>query len=159
MSWRNQPKQSSMSFLERWARFSFRNKWKVIGAWVVILAGLVVLNMFAGGTFVSEFRVPGSESQKARDLLTAHFPARSGDSSDLVFEAPGGVNLPDAKTKVQGLIDDLVTIKPDIVSIESPYDQPSSISSDGTIARAVVHWDNRAADINGSNFVRYLHGG
>ena len=80
--------QRRASLLERWARTAYRWRWRVLGAWVLVLAGLTAANFLLGGTFVSEFRVPGAESQHARDLLTERFPARSGDTSDLVFEAP-----------------------------------------------------------------------
>ena len=79
-------------FLERWARLSYHHRWKIIGAWILALFAIVGANFVVGGTFVSEFSVPGTEAQKARDLLEANFPSRAGDDADLVFHAPGGVN-------------------------------------------------------------------
>ena len=81
----------SAGMLERWARFSYHHRWPVIGAWVLALVGLLAANFMFSGEYSSAFRVPGSESQKAGDLLEDRFPARGGDSADLVFEAPGGV--------------------------------------------------------------------
>src|SRR5437763_16420789 len=116
--------QQRASLLERWARTAYRARWRVLGAWVLVLAALTAANFLFGGTFVSEFRVPGAESQHARDLLAERFPARSGDTSDLVFEAPDGVRSGNARARIQALIDEVAGIKPAVVSIDSPFDQP-----------------------------------
>src|SRR5438270_4370128 len=143
--------QRRASLLERWARTAYRWRWRVLGAWVLVLAGLTAANFLLGGTFVSEFRVPGAESQHARDLLTERFPARSGDTSDLVFEAPDGVRSGSARPRIQSVLDEVAGIKPGVVSIDSPFDQPRLISGDGTIARATVHWNKRASDVSQSD--------
>lgn len=57
---------SRQGALERWARFSHRHRWQVAA---------VAANFVFGGTYVSEFNVPGAESQTAQDLLKAHFSA------------------------------------------------------------------------------------
>src|SRR5438552_8411514 len=140
--------QRRASLLERWARTAYRWRWRVLGAWVLVLAGLTAANFLLGGTFVSEFRVPGAESQHARDLLAERFPARSGDTSDLVFEAPDGVRSATARPRIQTVIDQVAGIKPGVVSIDSPFDQQRLISGDGTIARATVHWNKRSSDVS-----------
>ncbi|MDP9238898.1 MAG: MMPL family transporter [Chloroflexota bacterium] len=141
--------------LERWARFSHRHHWKVIGAWIVLLAAIVAGNFFFGGTFVSEFRVPGSEAQAAQDLLQSRFPARSGDSAELVFEAPAGVTGDTARARIQSILDQVVKV-PGVVSIDSPFDQPRLVSKDGTIARAEVQWSTRATKVSGSSLHQFL---
>ena len=39
---------------------------------------------------ISSFRLPGTESQRAYDLLAEHFPAAKGDTDQLVFKARSG---------------------------------------------------------------------
>ena len=141
--------------LERWARFSHRHHWRVIGVWIAFLATLVAANFFFGGTYVSEFRVPGSEAQAAADLLQARFPARSGDSADLVFEAPAGITSAAARSHIQGVLDQVAKV-PGVVSIDSPFEQTRLVSQDGTIARAEVHWSTRATDISTKNLDQFL---
>lgn len=63
---------SRQGALERWARFSHRHRWQVAAVWLVLLMGLFAANFVFGGTYVSEFNVPGAESQTAQDLLKAH---------------------------------------------------------------------------------------
>ncbi len=143
------------SLLERWARFSHRHRWQVVGVWVLILVGLFAANFQFGGSYVSEFKVPGAESQTAADLLKAHFPARFGDSADLVFEAPAGVASSAVRPRVQSVIDQVKGID-GVVSIESPYDDPRFVSKDGTIGRADVKWSTRASEIKSSSMNQFL---
>jgi len=141
--------------LERWARFSYRHRWQVIGVWVLALAAIVVTNFAFGGEFVSEFSVPGTEAQKAQDLLKSHFPARSGDNADLVFQAPAGVSGADVRPRIEAVIERVRAIS-SVASVESPFDQARFMSKDGTIARAEVHFKAKAPDVPGRDVDQLL---
>ena len=147
-----QPKQGA---LERWARFTYRRRGLVVLAWVAILAGLIAANFFFGGTFVTEFKIPGSDTQKAQSLLKQRFPARAGDSADVVFEASPSISDPSARPRVQQVLDDIAAI-PEVASIDSPFDSQRAISQDGTIARATVHFTKRSSDVASSSIDRFL---
>lgn len=126
------------SLLERWARFTHRRRGFVIASWIVFLVALVfTLNRF-GGEFSTEFSLPGSESQRARDLLEERFPARAGGDASIVFEAPAGIET--SRPAIEAVLAELATL-PNIAEIESPFESPGYISEEGTIARAVVHLD------------------
>jgi RND superfamily putative drug exporter len=74
--------------LQALARFCYRRRWRVLGAWVVLLVGLYALNSAFGGKFLDEFDLPGSESQEAVDLLEEHgFDTRAGATGQVVFKA------------------------------------------------------------------------
>ena len=141
--------------LERWARFSHRHRWMVVGTWVLILVGLFGANFMFGGSYVSEFNVPGAESQTASDLLKAHFPARFGDTADLVFEAPTGVSSAEARPRIEAVIADVAKIE-GVVSVQSPFTDPRFVSKDGTIARADVNWATLAIGIKSANLNKFL---
>ena len=134
------------SIFERWARLAHRRRGRVIATWVVLLVALVAADVRFGGSFDGAFRLPGSESQKGIDLLQAEFPQRSGDSVDLVFEAPGGIQQPAIQARIQKLLDEVKQV-PGVVAIDSPIDQPLLVSKDGTIARADVRFDKQSDDI------------
>src|SRR5688500_19956581 len=54
----------------------------------IVAVALVALGAAAsagGGSFVDDFRTPGTESQSAIDLLDERFPAASGDTAYCVF--------------------------------------------------------------------------
>ncbi|MEA2214820.1 MAG: putative drug exporter of the superfamily, partial [Solirubrobacteraceae bacterium] len=46
----------------------------VIGLWIAAIVGFGALAGASGGGFVNNFSLPGSESQKAVDLLKSKFP-------------------------------------------------------------------------------------
>ncbi len=138
--------QARPSIFERWARLAHRRRGRILIAWVVLIAGLVYADTQFAGEFDGAFQLPGSESQRAIDLLQEEFPARAGDTLDLVFEAPGGIAQPAVQARIEKLLAE-VKQAPGVTGIESPFDAPSYISKDGTIARAVVQFDKQADDI------------
>jgi len=90
--------------LQRWAAFSVRHRWRVLGGWIaalVILAGVVA---GAGGVFVDSFSIPGVESQQAIDLLEERFPSQAGDSAQIVVRADAGVNDPAVRPQIEALL-------------------------------------------------------
>ncbi len=133
--------------LERWARFAYRRRGFVILTWFILLIGLSVLSAKFGGEFTTDFELPGSETQKATDLLKDRFPARSGDTADIVFEARDGVATPAVQERMENLFADVVTI-PGVVGVESPYKNPGLVGSDGKIARANVQWSEVATSVD-----------
>lgn len=151
----NNRSSNRQGFLERWARLAHRRRGRVILVWAVLLAALITISQVFGGEFQSEFRNPGSESQKAQDLLKARFPERSGDDAALVFQAPAGVDSAETRPRVEQLLKDVAAVA-GVVGVESPYDSPGSISKDGTIGRAVVHWSTRGFDVQKASLDEFL---
>ncbi len=141
--------------LARWAHFAYRRRWLIVGVWAVILVGLLLLSFEFGGSYAQGFKLPHSEAQTAQDLLKARFPARSGDSVDIIFEAPEGISTPRIRQKVTDLLSTIAGV-PGVVSVDSPYDQPRFVSKDGTIARAGVQWQTRSTDTDKASIKRFL---
>jgi putative drug exporter of the RND superfamily len=133
--------------LQRLARFCYRRRWRVLGAWVVLLAGLFALNSTVGGKFLDEFDLPGSESQEAVDLMEEHgFDTRAGATGQVVFQADD-VNDPTVRRDMEALFDDIgqITAPSQVVS---PYSDEGAhqISPDNTIAYAEVNLADRDSD-------------
>ena len=63
----------STGALARWMRACAAHPWRVIAGWLGIVALLVVLVGTVGGELRDEFNIPGSETQKATDLIEAEF--------------------------------------------------------------------------------------
>ena len=57
------------------------------------VALLIVLNIAFHGTLVNEFKVPGTDFQKATDLIDAKFGAQKGAPLRVVIAAPAGQTL------------------------------------------------------------------
>jgi RND superfamily putative drug exporter len=63
----------------------------VIGGWVVLILGLVVLSRLAGGAVYSnDLSFSGNDSQDARAVLEREFLRAAGDSDQIVFHAASG---------------------------------------------------------------------
>ncbi len=65
----------------------------MLGIWFLATVALVALTVVAHGTLVNEFKLPGSDTQRAQDLLKAKFPAQNGSSLTYVFEAKPGQKI------------------------------------------------------------------
>ena len=89
---------------------------------------LIVTVATVGGSLKDEFTIPGSESQKATDLIKAEFASEQGGVLNLVFAAPKGETLdtPERKQAINAAVAKLKTSEfkatKDHVGIESVGD-------------------------------------
>jgi RND superfamily putative drug exporter len=138
--------------LRRLAHTCYHRRRIVLVSWLVLLIGLSALAKSAGGAFNDDFRLPGSESQAAFDLLKAKgFQDSSGFGGQVVVSAPQGVDQPLVRQRLEQLF---AAIQRDVPSanVASPY-QPGNerqTSRDGTIAYAEIH----LADRNTSGYTK-----
>ena len=94
--------------MRRLARSCYRHRRVVLALWVVLLVGLTVLANVAGGVFKVDFALPGSESQRAIDILESKgFGDRAGEQAQIVFEAEQGVDDPVVRDTMEGLFADI----------------------------------------------------
>jgi RND superfamily putative drug exporter len=131
--------------IKRLARFCYRRRWAVLGAWIVLLVVLSGLNGAFGGAFRDEFSLPGSDSQDAQDLLEAHgFNDRAGFGGMVVVQDDGGFADPTVRQQLDALFDKIQQDVPrsSVVSPFSP-DGARQIAPDGTIAYAEVNLADR----------------
>jgi RND superfamily putative drug exporter len=131
--------------LQTLARICYRRRRRVLVAWIVLAVGLVTLNGAVGGKFLDEFKLPGSESQQAFDLLKSHgFGSRAGFGGQVVFEAAGGVDRPAVRDTMEALFGRLQAEIPK-TEIVSPYSPQGArqISADRTIAYAEINLAQR----------------
>src|SRR5438477_4160656 len=108
--------------LARLATICYRRRWRVLVAWIVALVGISVLSQTVGGDLLKSFSLPGTESQRAFDVLKKDF-ARKGDTGNLVFRARngGGIDTTGVKDEVERVVAQLRS-QPHVVSITTPYD-------------------------------------
>jgi putative drug exporter of the RND superfamily len=70
-----------------------RRPWRVVGGWFAIFVVLIGLNAAFHGKLINDFKIPGSDTQKATDLITAKFGAEKGAALRVVIAAPRGERL------------------------------------------------------------------
>ncbi|MEV7727314.1 MMPL family transporter [Streptomyces sp. NPDC087917] len=128
------------TFLYKLGRLAFRRRGLMVILWVLIFGAVGVAASSAPPPPADTFSMPGTESQKAFDLLKEKFPAAdaTGASARVVVRAPQGSKISDSgpKAEVTKLLGDLAKA-PEVVGATDPY-QTRTISEDGTTAYAVV---------------------
>jgi RND superfamily putative drug exporter len=132
--------------MKRLAEFCYTRRWLVLGAWIAILVGLQAIASVAGGEFRTEFKLPGSESQAAVDLLEERgVSERTGFAGQIVFQADQGVDDPAVKESMEALFARISSEIPD-VTIASPYapENAYQIADNGTIAYAEINFSDRS---------------
>jgi putative drug exporter of the RND superfamily len=140
----------STGALARWARASAAHPWRVVVSWIAIVVALIALVGTVGGDLRDEFENPGSESQKATDLLESEFESEQGSVLNVVFAAPEGQRLdtPERREAIQGAIAHLRTspeFKPNadeagLTSVDNPFSQ-ETFSDNGRIAYAEAQFN------------------
>jgi RND superfamily putative drug exporter len=128
--------------MRRFAGWTTGHRKTVIIGWIVALIGIGAIGSSVGSKFTEEFKLPASDSQEAFDLLETKFPAQSGDTAQIVFRAPAGVESAAVRRKMEGVFAEVARF-PHVSEVASPYDKggAAAISEDGKIAYATVQFD------------------
>ncbi|MEV5887241.1 MMPL family transporter [Streptomyces sp. NPDC052020] len=131
------------TFLYRIGRLAFRRRHFVALIWVALLtlAGVGAATAPPAGS--TSFSIPGTEAQKAFDLLEERFPGASADGATarVVFKAPTGETMSDAgnKATVRKAVREL-SDGSEVASVTDPY-TANAVSKDGAIAYTQVKYD------------------
>ena len=127
------------------ARWSTDHRRLVVALWIAVLVGALAISNVVGSHFANNFSLPGTDAQRAADLLSSRFPAQSGDSDQIVVSTPGGtLASPAVRAQVEQMLGRVARL-PHVTSVTSPYAAGSrAISRDGTIGFATVAFDQRA---------------
>ncbi|WP_344289842.1 MMPL family transporter [Streptomyces synnematoformans] len=138
------------TFLYRLGRFSFRRRRLVLMLWTAVLAVVGIAAAGVTSKTTDTFSIPGTQSQKALDLLSEEFPqaAADGATARVVFEAPDGQRLTSGaqKADVEALVADLGRAH-QVKTVTGPY-AGGTVSEDGTIGYAQVTYEVADADVS-----------
>ncbi|WP_306185828.1 MMPL family transporter [Streptomyces sp. MK5] len=141
------------TFLYKLGRLAFRRRHFVALIWVALLtlAGVGAASAPPAGN--SSFSIPGTEAQKAFDLLQQRFPGASADGATarVVFKVPGGEKMTDAgnKATVNKTVKEL-SHGSEVASVTDPY-TGHAVSKDGTIAYASVKYKVSGMELEDSS--------
>jgi putative drug exporter of the RND superfamily len=136
------------SRLARLADLTYRRRWRVVFAWIAILAAtLVIVPQFAGEYGV-EFGTPGSESKAADDLIEKRFEGSNGETVNVVWEAPAGAR--EAEPRIERLLADAQRVDGIGSASEPRY------SRDGTIGLAQLRLDRPTMDLETASGTRLI---
>ncbi len=142
--------------MRRLAAFAYDRRRLVVAAWIAAIVAAGALAAGAGGGFVNNFTLPGTESQRALDLLKERFPQQSGDSSQIVFAVQDGrLTAAQRRTQVAGVVQRVERL-PHVTSVQSPYAAPGAVSRDGQVAFATVLFDQQADKLDKADVERVI---
>ncbi len=114
------------------ARICVRRKFIVLAVWLVVAVALVVVSKQMGDNTNDNLSLPGTNSQRATDILKTSFPTQANGTSPIVLHASNG-KLTDSKysSAVNEAAADLAK-QPDVSSVINPLtpEGASALSKD-----------------------------
>src|SRR4051794_4519032 len=137
-----------------WVRACATHPWRVVFGWVGIIAVLIVLVGTIGGGLRDNFEIPGSDTQKATDLIESKFASEQGSVLNVVFAAPRGQRLdtPERRAAITAAIARLKSSefkprdgKAGLESVGDPFSK-QTFSHNGRIAYAEAQFDQTIED-------------
>ncbi len=144
-----------MSAMAHWCH---RHRRLVLLIWIVVFLGLFGISRGVGSSYANQFTLPATDSSRALDLLSAEFPAASGEADTIVWRVDTG-SVTDASVRAR--IEPMLTQVREtarVKAVTSPYSDVGArqISKDGRIAFASVVWDGRGANISSTAVKRVI---
>ncbi len=132
------------------ARFCYRRRRLVVGAWLLALIGINALSMGLGTNFSTNFSAPNTESTRASNLLAADFKAQAGDTVQVVLAGTPSMQNAAVRQQVEALRAALGRL-PHVTSVSDPYVSPGDIAQSGTVALANLQLDAKSQDISNAD--------
>ena len=146
----SQPGDNLRPVLPRLAAWCYRRRRLVVVAWIVLLVGVNVLAKSEGGDLLKSLSLPGTESQRAFDVMKTDF-AQPGDTGYLVFKSntPDGVQSPAVINEIEKTLAPALRHQKHVLSVVTPYEPGGAgfFSKDGKIAYAEIQFDVQANDV------------
>src|SRR5919108_2223968 len=120
----------------------------VLGLWVAAFLLLAVLWGTAAGEYINNFRLPGTESQRAYDLLKEKFPEQSGDTANVVFAVDNGRVLDPSHRQAIERVRSEIEKSPEVLAVGDPFARGAPVSQDGRITFAQIQFRKGAGDVD-----------
>src|SRR3954464_2917233 len=111
-------------------RFAIQRRKTVIVGWILLFIGVLAAAGAVGSDFRNVFSLPGTETQQVQDLLEKRFPARAGESGQVVFPVDQG-SLKARKDRIDRAVA-AIGKAPDVGAVTSPLaPKGGGVSRDG----------------------------
>jgi len=128
------------------ARWCIAHRRIVVVTWIVVAIVATVVAHAVGPNYNSVFSLPGTDSQRAHDLLTKDFAAQSGDADAIVFHvSQGTIDSSVVRAAITPLLA-RVSVLPHVAGVVSPYSTAGAVqvSRNRMTAFATVNYDKAA---------------
>jgi putative drug exporter of the RND superfamily len=137
-------------FTRRVGAASARRPWPTLVAWAVVAAAVMALAGTVGGTLIDDLVAPGSQSERAMELLDERFPQAAGGSAMAVFAVDEGGTLERRRELIEAALARIAKVE-HVVAVADPF-EAGTISPDGRIGFAELAFDLPAADLGPAPF-------
>jgi RND superfamily putative drug exporter len=143
----------SPSVFVRIARWCAAHRRLTFLGWVAVLGVALTLGSTLGTQRISDYRLPGTESQAAYDVLADHAPTRNGVVDQFVFVArKGTLREGPARARMQTALQRLAK-DPVVVGVSDPL-RGGQLTRDGRIGVSMVTYKSGAEDFDVKKFER-----
>ncbi len=144
--------------MDKIARWCFRNKYIVIGLWIVVLVATTGATKQFGTKYADSFSLPNRGSTKALNLLSKVSSSESGEVDTVVWHVSSGT-VYDRKNKAQiNSLINKISSTPQVASVISPFSVMGArqISLNGKIAYAQVSWNGQFTKLDKQNVLNLV---
>ncbi|MFC0503179.1 MMPL family transporter [Micromonospora costi] len=143
------------TLLYRLGRGSLRRRRLVVAIWLVVLVALGLAAAFLRGPTASNFTMPGTESQRALDLLAQQFPAASGATGTIAVKAPaeGQLGTPQGQAVVKEIVQEAGQV-PGVIGAVDPF-TAGAVSPDGRYALIQVQFATGSDEVDDTERAAY----
>ena len=127
-------------------RWCIAHRRRVFVGWLAVAVLTTVIAGAVGRQYATNFSLPGTQSQRALDLLKRDFKAQAGDVDTIVFHVSRGtVDAPAVRTAMTQVLA-RVTKDPHVAGVVSPYSARGAVevSRDKMTAFATINYDKPA---------------
>ncbi|MEA2185802.1 MAG: putative drug exporter of the superfamily [Solirubrobacteraceae bacterium] len=136
----------------RVARWCATHRWQTILAWMLAVVAALFLGQAVGTKKIADFRLPGTESQRAYDVLAKHSPKQNGLTDQFVFVARRGtLRDPELRNRIESALA-RVRRDPVVVNVTSPLAPGGQVTKDGRIGVAMVTYKDAIDEIDVKDF-------
>jgi RND superfamily putative drug exporter len=125
----------------RLADLSYRRRGSMVLVWTAVLGVVLAFAPRFAGEFGEDEGTPGSESKEAAALLDERLTGSSGDTFDVVWQAPAGVSNPAVEARMDRFLNRAGRLE-GVGAVDRP-----EVSRDGTIAVARLQLDRPSSDV------------
>ncbi len=140
--------------LGRLAAWCYDHRWRVLLLWVVAVVVIAGIGNAAKSNWNDKFSGGNTESAKAMRLLEHRFPARAGDTLDIVFHTTDGIA--GHRAGIQRVIDSVSGLgqRYHVDSVQSPFAPGGEAQvarqapGKGHTVYATVQFDKQTADLS-----------
>ncbi|MEE1651158.1 MMPL family transporter [Brachybacterium sp. J144] len=106
-------------------------RWKVVAVWTVLLVVIGGLAVGLGGSFSTEFQIPGTEAQRGIDQLATRFPEMAGTAGQVVLVTEDGSDIDEHQGQIVALMEDISEVE-GVGAAPDPFDDLSPGTRDDT---------------------------